>query len=243
MKQTHNQDITNVCIPRDVAMKAAMMRLESVDDEIRAGYKVISKYEKTATIFGSARLAKSSPHYKAAKKLSHKLAENGYAIISGGGHGIMGAANEGALEAGGHSIGFNIKLPNEQTLNDYTTDSLAFSHFAPRKIVMTLFANAYIYFPGGFGTLDELTEILTLIQTGKATKAPVILFGSSFWNPFDAFVKNILLKQEGVISEGDEHLYVITDDINEAVEHVLANQTYCEYIHADPNTKRAAKMG
>ena len=242
MKQTDTQDLTNVCIPRDVAMKAAMMRLESIDDELRHGYEVLKKYEKTATIFGSARLPKSSPHYKTAKKLAKKLAEHNYAIISGGGHGIMGAANEGAREAGGHSIGFNIRLPNEQTLNDYTTDSLAFSHFAPRKIIMTLFANAYIYFPGGFGTLDELTEILTLVQTGKTTKAPIILFGSSFWKPFDSFIRNILLKQEGVISEGDQHLYVITDDIDEAVAHVLANQTYCEYIHADPNTKRAAKM-
>jgi uncharacterized protein (TIGR00730 family) len=242
MKSTDNQDITNVCIPRDTAMKAAMMRLKSVNEEIRSGYKILTKYEKTATVFGSARLPQSSPYYKAAKKLSYKLVENGYAVISGGGHGIMEAANEGASQAGGASIGFNIKLPHEQTLNPHTTDSLAFSHFAPRKIVMTLFANAYIYFPGGFGTLDELTEILTLIQTGKATKAPVILFGSDFWKPFDSFVKKVLLNQEAVISPGDEHLYIITDDIDEAMQHVIANQTYCEYVHTDPNTKRSAKM-
>lgn len=241
-KQTTQNDITNVCIPRDTAMKAAMLRLNNIDKEVRDGYNVLKKYEKTVTIFGSARLAKSSPHYKHAKKLAHELAKLDYAIISGGGHGIMGAANEGAKDAGGHSIGFNIRLPHEQTLNNYTSDSLAFNHFAPRKIVMTLFANAYIYFPGGFGTLDELSEILTLIQTGKATKAPIILFGSDFWKPFDSFVRKTILEKENLISEGDENLYFITDDIDEAVEHVVSNQTYCEYIHANPNTKRAAKM-
>ncbi len=241
MKQTTTQDLTNICIPRDTALQAAILRLESVGDEIRAGYEIIKKYQKTATIFGSARTRTSHPDYKRAKRLAHKLARADYAIISGGGHGIMAAANEGAKDAGGNSVGFNIKLPHEQTLNNHTTDSLAFSHFAPRKIVMTLFANAYIYFPGGFGTLDELSEILTLIQTGKTTKAPIILVGSDFWGPFDTFVKRELLASE-LISPGDEKLYFITDDITEAYQLVLDNQTYCEYIHTNPNTQRAAKM-
>lgn len=218
-----------------------MSRLTGVNGEIEAGYNILRKYRKTATIFGSARLTEESPYFQAAKGLAAKLAQNDFAVVTGGGHGIMGAANQGAYEAGGASIGFNIKLPFEQTLNNYTTDNHAFAYFAPRKIVMTLFANAYIYFPGGFGTLDELAEILTLIQTGKTTQAPVILFGSDFWGPFDTLIKEQFLDKLGVISKGDENLYTITDDIDEAVQLVLANQTYCDHLYKDPQTKRAAK--
>lgn len=210
-------------------MQAAIMRLGSVDKEINDGYELLKKYHKTVTIFGSARLSETSKYYQAAQSVAGKLAKRNYAIISGGGHGIMGAANHGAKEAGGDSIGFNIQLPHEQTLNDFTTDSLSFSHFSPRKIVMTLFANAYVYFPGGFGTLDELAEILTLIQTHKTTPAPVILFGSEFWKPFDDFIKNQLRDQLQLITPGDENLYVITDDEDELVKIVESNQTYCNH--------------
>lgn len=210
-------------------MEAAIMRLGSVDQEINNGHEVLKKYHKTVTVFGSARLTETSKYYQAAKSVSAKLAARDYAIISGGGHGIMGAANQGAKEAGGDSIGFNIQLPHEQTLNDFTTDSLSFSHFSPRKIVMTLFANAYVYFPGGFGTLDELAEILTLIQTHKTTPAPIILFGSEFWGPFDKFIKEQLRDQLQLITPGDENLYVITDDEDELVEIVESNQTYCNH--------------
>lgn len=210
-------------------MQAAMLRLGNVDDEIRAGYDILKKYHKTATVFGSARLPETSKYYQAARETAFQLAKKEYAIISGGGHGIMGAANQGAMEAGGDSIGFNIELPHEQNLNDYTTESLSFSHFAPRKIAMTLFANAYIYFPGGFGTLDELSEILTLIQTGKTTPAPVILYGSQFWGPFNTFIETELRDDQKLITPGDENLYTITDDIEEIVSLVEKNQTYCAH--------------
>lgn len=217
------------CIPREILMQAAMLRLGNVNSEIQAGYNVLQKYHKTVTIFGSARLSETSKYYQAAQSVAGKLAQKDYAIISGGGHGIMGAANLGAKQAGGDSIGFNIELPHEQTLNDHTTDSIAFSHFSPRKIVMTLFANAYIYFPGGFGTLDELAEILTLVQTHKTTAAPIILFGSSFWQPFDDFIKQQLRDELQLITPGDENLYVITDDEDEVIRLVEANQTYCSH--------------
>lgn len=229
MKQTTEQPTAPACIPRDIMMQAAMLRLGEVDHEIHQGYNVLRKYHKTATIFGSARVTEDNPYYKAARETGNKLAKKGYAIISGGGHGIMAAANQGALEAGGDSIGFNIELPHEQTLNDYTTESLAFSHFAPRKIAMTLFANAYVYFPGGFGTLDEFGEIITLIQTGKTTPAPLILYGSDFWGPLDKFFRDTLLDELNLISPGDENLYVITDDTDEIVRLVEANQTYCAH--------------
>lgn len=218
-----------VCIPRDIVLQAAMIRLGSVDEELEAGYNVIRKYHKTVTVFGSARTPEGERYYEAARLTGHKLAENGYAIITGGGHGIMEAANRGALEADGDSIGFNISLPHEQTLNRYTTDSLSFSHFSPRKIAMTLYADAYVYFPGGFGTMDEMMEILTLIQTGKTSKAPVILYGSDFWKPLDEFIRVQMLDKERLISAGDELLYHITDDVNEIVRLTQANKTYCDH--------------
>lgn len=221
-------DENTICIPREIMLQAAMLRLGDIDEEVQRGYDVIRRYHKTVTIFGSARTQSSEAYYRAARKTAKELAKHDYAVVTGGGHGIMEAANRGAFEAGGNSIGFNIRLPKEQTLNDYTTDSLSFKYFAPRKIVMTLFADAYVYFPGGFGTLDELSEIVTLIQTGKTTKAPVVLYGSEFWKDFDKFVKKQLLGND-LISEGDEKLYHITDDIDELVAIVRANRTYCEY--------------
>lgn len=218
-----------VCIPRDIVLQAAMIRLGSVDDEIQAGYNVIRKYHRTVTIFGSARISEGDRYYEAARHLGWRLAEAEYAVITGGGHGIMEAANRGAYEADGDSVGFNIALPHEQTLNKYTTASLSFSHFSPRKIAMTLYADAYVYFPGGFGTMDEMMEILTLIQTGKTAKAPVILYGVDFWKPFDQFIRQSMLERDHLISPGDEDLYHITDDINEVVRIVKKNKTYCDH--------------
>ena len=234
---TKGTDTQPTCIPRDIALQAAMFRLGDVDDEIRSGYDILRKYHKTITIFGSARTPIDDRYYLAAKEIARLITKKGYAIVSGGGFGIMGAANhgahnavrEGAGETGGESIAFNIKLPHEQSLNSYATESYEFQHFAPRKIVMTLYADAYIYFPGGFGTLDELTEILTLMQTGKTSKVPVILYGHDFWDDFDVFVKKQMLDGEHTISPGDEQLYTITDDIEEVVRIATSNRIYCDH--------------
>lgn len=234
MNPNTNNQIQTACIPRDIMMQAAMIRLGDVSKEIQSGYNILRKYHKTVTIFGSARMKQDDPYYQQAKDLAQRLAENHYAVVSGGGMGIMSAANEGANEAvqrgakaaGGSSIGFNIKLPHEQTLNSYVTESYEFAHFAPRKIVMTLFADAYVFFPGGFGTIDELSEILTLIQTGKTARAPIILVGSRFWNKFDSFVEENLL-DKGYIQKDDLDLYVISDDLDEVMKIVIENQTYC----------------
>lgn len=209
-------------------MQAAMMRLGSVEEEINKGYEILRKYHKTVTIFGSARLTEENPYYQKARELAGKLAEQKYAIITGGGHGIMEAANRGAKEVGGDSIGFNIELPHEQLLNEYTTDSTSFKHFAPRKIALTLFADAYVYFPGGFGTLDEFAEIATLVQTQKMIQSPIILMGSEFWGGLDAFIQKEMLTQ-GMITDNDRQIYTILDDVDEAVKHVVANQTYCHH--------------
>lgn len=225
----------NTCIPREIALQAAMFRLGNLSQEIEAGYHILRKQHKTVTIFGSARTHQDDKYFKETVELSKRLADLGYGIVSGGGHGIMRAANQGAASAarrgaelaGGQSIAFNIRLPHEQTLNEYATESYEFQHFAPRKIVMTLFADAYICMPGGFGTLDELMEVLTLMQTGKANKAPVILFGSDFWNDLDSFVKKHMRDEFKTISPGDENLYTITDDVDEAISLVQNNKTYC----------------
>ena len=225
MKPKPEKDQT-VCIPKDIVLQSAMIRLGNIDDEVQNGYNIIRKHDKTVTIFGSARTPSDDIYYHKARELAKRLAEDNYAVITGGGHGIMAGANRGAKEAGGDSIGFNISLPHEQSLNEYTTESYGFSHFAPRKIVMTLYADAYIYFPGGFGTFDELTEILTLIQTGKTNKAPIILFGSEFWNAFDQLSRNALLSHH-TIGEVDLSLYTITDSLEEAFQIVKSNKTYC----------------
>lgn len=206
-----------------------MYRLGNIEDEIQAGYNILRQYHKTVTVFGSARTPEGDPYYEKAREVGKRLAEAGYAVITGGGHGIMEAANRGAFEAGGESVGFNITLPHEQTLNQYTTSSLSFSHFAPRKIAMTLYADAYVYFPGGFGTMDELAEILTLIETGKTNKAPVILYGKEFWGPLNEFVTTAMLDKFHAISPSDQAIYTITDSIDQVINTVRSNRTYCDH--------------
>ena len=216
-----------VCIPRELQLQAAMFRLGNVEEQIRGGYDILRQHHKTVTIFGSARTPKTSEYYQKARELGRMLAEAGYAVITGGGPGIMEAANRGAFEAGGKSIGFNIDLPHEQSLNPYTTNSFAFSHFAPRKIVMTMMADAYVYFPGGFGTIDELSEILTLTQTSKINRAPIILFDTKFWGKWHNFVAGTMRNQEKVISPGAEELYIMTEDLDQIMSIITGNKTYC----------------
>lgn len=187
------------------------------DHEFEKALAILEKHPKRVTMFGSARDLPNNEIYRdAAHSVAYGLAEKGYAIVSGGGHGIMGASNKGAFDAGGASIGFNIKLPHEQKLNEFTTENLAFHYFFTRKVMMTFFSRAYIFFPGGFGTLDELTEIITMIQTKKMPPLKVILYGHDFWDDWDVFVEKQLLNT-GYISLGDEKLYTITDDIDEVI--------------------------
>jgi uncharacterized protein (TIGR00730 family) len=194
-------------------------RLNIIDEEFKAGFDVIKKYQKSVTVFGSARTLESESDYILARSLTKRIVEElpDYAVVTGGSLGIMEAANRGAHEGGGKSVGLNIKLPHEQSINEYLTDEMDFEYFFTRKVCLAFSAEAYIYFPGGFGTLDELFEMLTLIQTGKVEKRPVILVGKSYWNNLDKFIKENLLTGEK-ISEGDENLYKITDDEEEIIE-------------------------
>lgn len=196
--------------------EAARLRLMGSDSEFDQAFEILTAHPKRATFFGSARENEAGAVYRqAAYDLAFKLAGDGYAIVSGGGGGVMASSNKGAYDAGGTSIGFNIKLPHEQKLNPYTTHNLAFHYFFTRKVMMTFFSHAYVYFPGGYGTFDELFELLTMVQTRKMPPMRIVLFGSEFWNDIDVFVKKHQLAT-GFISPGDEKIYSITDSVDEA---------------------------
>ncbi|HEH4813665.1 TPA: TIGR00730 family Rossman fold protein [Campylobacter jejuni] len=178
----------------------------------------IPNLKNAVTFFGSARLKEDNFYYQQAKILAQKCAQNGFCVISGGGGGIMRAANEGAFSQKNNtnsmsSVGFNILLPFEQKLNDFVEYNITFESLAIRKMALIEKSLAFVIFPGGFGTLDELCEVLTLKQLGFKSNVPIILLGSEFWQGFDEFVRNSLLKLE-VISKGDELKYEITDDLD-----------------------------
>lgn len=208
---------------RENLIDSAELRLNNVVHEFEKAFDILNKHEKTVTIFGSAR-RQSDGVLTSAYDLSAKLAREGYAVVTGGSYGVMEAANRGAFEAGGESIGLNIMLPREQTINDYTTANFEFQHFFGRKVSMTLDASAYIYFPGGFGTLDELFEILVLEQTYKIPRAPIILVDSEFWRPFDSVLRKVMLDRYKTVSEEDMALIKILDDHDEIVEFIKAYQ-------------------
>lgn len=199
---------------------AAEGRLNTVVEEFEDVFEILAKYPKTVTIFGSARKPQNNDITMGAYDLAARLSREGFAVTTGGGNGVMEAANRGAYEAGGDSLGFNITLPFEQKLNDYTTDNYQFLHFFGRKVAMTLDASAFIYYPGGFGTLDELFEILALVQTRKIEKTPIILVGSDFWRPLDAVIRETLLDKYQTIGYEDTELYRIYDNYDEIVEYV-----------------------
>jgi uncharacterized protein (TIGR00730 family) len=193
-------------------------RIENITEEFKNGFDFIKNQTKSVTFFGSARTLESESDYQNARELAKKIVtELNYAVFTGGGPGIMEAANRGAFENGGQSFGLTIKLPHEQVTNPYLTNNMDFYYFFSRKVCMSYSAEAYVYFPGGFGTFDELFEILTLVQTNKIEKVPVILIGSEFWKPFDDFIKNTLIKEEKIDSE-DLNLYTITDDLDLAIK-------------------------
>ena len=191
-------------------------RIFRIMAEFVSGFELLRKYHLAATIFGSARALPDERWYQEAYSLGFKLAKSGFAIITGGGGGIMGAANKGAYEAGGDSIGLNIHLPHEQRMNSYVTDSETFRYFFPRKVMLSFASEVYIYFPGGFGTLDEFFEILTLVQTGKIMRVPIVLVGKSFWEPLVAWFSSELAEREHTISPQDMKLFHIVDSADEA---------------------------
>jgi uncharacterized protein (TIGR00730 family) len=205
-----------VCRPQRVES----WRIFKIMSEFVDGFDVIGKYGLAASFFGSVRTKEGDPSYEAARLLAAALAKRGFAVITGGSAGIMQAANQGAYEAGGQSVGLNIRLSDNQPLNDYLTDSAWFDHFFVRKVMLTYSSDVYIYFPGGYGTLDEFFEIITLIQTGKIKRIPVVLYGRAYWTPIVELFKKELLDTYATISPEDLSLFVIADTVDEAFAYV-----------------------
>src|SRR6266540_3749006 len=195
--------------------------LISIAEEFRAGFAAVDRIDRPAvSLFGSARLSEDSTEYAAARKVGRSFAEAGWAVITGGGPGVMEAANRGAKEAGGLSVGFNIELPHEQGSNPYLDISYTFKHFYARKVCFVKPAEGFVIFPGGFGTLDELFEALTLIQTGKAQNFPVVLIDTDYWEEMISWCRNEMLA-DGMISPDDLELLHTTDDLDEAVRTIV----------------------
>ena len=195
------------------------IKLKMIQDEFHQGIDTVNKFNPSVTFYGSARTKEDSSSYQKVRSLSNRIAkELGYAVLSGGGPGIMEAANRGAFEAGGRSVGLTIKLPTEQLTNPYVTDEIPFNFFFTRQSAMSYSTEVCVFCPGGFGTLNELFEILTLLQTKKIGNIPVILFGSDFWSPIEKVIKEVLIEKYQTVSIEDLNLYVIKDDEDEILE-------------------------
>jgi len=198
--------------------------------EFVEGFDTLADLPPAVSVFGSARSRPDSAECQLAERLGAALARAGYAVITGGGPGVMGAANKGAIEAGGLSVGLGIELPFEQGINEWVEIGIDFRYFFARKTMFVKYAQAFVVLPGGFGTMDELFEALTLVQTGKVTRFPVVLMGSAYWRGLLAWMRE-QMEAGGMISPADLDLMCVTDDVDEAVDHIR---------HSDRDSDHAA---
>ena len=219
--ELHQRIVTELLDPESTQGDAVQSwRVFRIMSEFVQGFELLRDHGKAATFWGSARLKPNNKYYKEAEELAAKLAKKDFSIISGGGPGIMEASNVGAFKVGGRSVGLNIKLPFEQKLNPYTNESLNFDFFFSRKVMLTFASEVYVYFPGGFGTLDEFFEIVTLIQTKKIEPIPVVLYGKEFWEPFLKIFKEDLLEKHETISPEDLDIFHLVDSVDEAMKYI-----------------------
>jgi hypothetical protein len=196
-------------------------RVLRIQSEFVEGFGLLAELPRAVSVFGSARTKPDHPHYAAGVRIGAALARAGYAVITGGGPGAMEAANRGASEAGGLSVGLGIELPFEQELNEWVDVGISFRYFFVRKTMFVKYAQAFVILPGGFGTLDELFEALTLVQTRKVTRFPVVLFGTAYWAGLVDWIRGSLL-ESGTISAGDLDLFTVTDDVDEVLALIRA---------------------
>ncbi len=197
-------------------------RVLRIQSEFVEGFGLLAELPRAVAVFGSARTAPDHPEYETARTLAASLARAGYAVITGGGPGAMEAANRGASEAGGVSVGLGIELPFEQRLNDWVDIGINFRYFFARKTMFVKYAQAFVIMPGGFGTLDEMFEALTLVQTQKVTRFPVILFGTQYWSGLFSWLRESVLPG-GKIKSADLDLLHVTDDVEDAVSRIVAS--------------------
>ncbi len=217
----------------DAALTRESWKIFQIMAEFVEGFERLARIRPSVSVFGSARFDPDHPYYKLAEETSRQLSDAGFAVVSGGGPGIMEACNKGAFSGKSPSIGLNIMLPLEQADNPYQDIALHFRHFFARKVMFVKYASAYLVLPGGFGTLDELMEILTLVQTEKSRRIPVVLMGSAFWSGMLDWFRTTLLK-EGTISPEDMDLFTIVDEPEEVLEVIFEHY---EHRSFEPSAK------
>ncbi len=205
---------------RGKVRKVSPKFLVNINKEFTNGFNFLKKYKKAVSIMGSARMGMDKGIYEEATKLAYKLSKAGFTIMTGGGPGIMEASNKGAFDAGGKSVGINIKLPFEQRTNQYVKESADFNFFFTRKVMLEFASQIYVFFPGGFGTLDELFEMLTLIQTKKIRRIPIILVNQAFWGPLLDWMWETVCQKNHAIEEKDFELYHLADNAEEAYNYI-----------------------
>lgn len=225
---THDERLLETPQP-DEFLHTDTWRVFRIMGEFVQGFEDLAPITNGVAIFGSARTLRDDPVYAAAQETGALFVRAGFAVITGGGPGIMEAANKGAIEAGGTSVGCNIELPHEQKSNDYLTLSLKFKYFFVRKMMFVKYSDAFVIFPGGFGTLDELFEALTLIQTGKIHNFPVVLYGSGYWRPMLDWLKGPMLSERKIVDEDFRRLHV-TDSPEEIVKIVSDSKSALDKI-------------
>jgi uncharacterized protein (TIGR00730 family) len=230
MNQNDQKPQKNIRVPKpamDFDFKEdPTWRIFRIMSEFVDGFQFLSEFKNEVTFFGSARLGSRHPYCVMARQLGKKLSRAGFTIITGGGPGIMEAGNKGAQEGkNGESVGLNIQLPREQRTNKYVSKGLGFHYFFTRKIMLSASAQAYVFFPGGFGTLDEFFEIITLIQTGKiASPIPVILMGRDFWDPLLAWIDKEVQGKLEAIQKKDQDIYQLVDSVNQAYDIIIKSK-------------------
>ncbi|MFC1663067.1 TIGR00730 family Rossman fold protein [Patescibacteria group bacterium] len=196
-------------------------RILKIQSEFVQGFDFISRYKNTVSIFGSARCGEKHKLYQKAYRLAYNLSKKGYTIVTGGGPGVMQAANHGAYDAGGKSVGINIQLPQEQRVNKYVRESESFHYFFTRKVILSFASQAYAFFPGGFGTLDEFFEMITLVQTKKKRPLPIVLVHKKYWNPLINWINTDVYQKFSAISPADKHIYHLVDGAREAANFII----------------------
>jgi uncharacterized protein (TIGR00730 family) len=220
--RTNDEELLSLPAPgMPASRKGDEIRVARMRAELAGGFAALADVKLGVTIFGSARTPPDDPDYQLAQALARRLGQAGFAIITGGGPGIMEAANRGAREAGALSVGLAIQLPQEEAINEWLDIALEFKYFFTRKVMFVRYASAYVIFPGGFGTLDELFELLTLIQTAKVHSPPVVLVRRSYWEPLMAWLRDTVAA-EGKISPGDLDLIALADDEDEVCRYVMS---------------------
>jgi len=235
LPETSDEELLGAELPSVVSQQTDPQRLARMSEELEMGFDRLRGTARGVSIFGSARTPPGSPEYELAREVGFRLGEAGFTVITGGGPGVMEGANRGAQEAGGRSVGLNIELAFEQAPNPYQDVELTFHYFFTRKVMFVRYANAFVVFPGGFGTLDELFEALVLIQTGKVKMFPVLLVGTAFWSGLLDWIHE-QLAAKALISPPDQDLFRMTDDVDE----ILA---VCAQAAADQGVGGSVRFG